>query len=314
MKKHEHSFSAFVHGRFGTTLPTLIRSERTRGWNMDPKGKVVVITGATSGLGQAAAIDLAKRGARVFVVGRDAARANETLAEIKKAGGEAELTLGDVSTVTGARKLARAILAQAPKIDVLINNAGGTFKTESKTSEGIETTFALNTLGAFVLEKELHGALSAAKGRVVNVATGFLDNFPVDVDDLVAPKKYGGTAQYGRSKQASVMMTVEQARRYEAEGVTAVSIHPGIIMGTRFGGGQPKAMQLIVGPLMRFIGLACTLEEAQRRFFVAAFGDVPNGSYLVNGKPADLPKQVKDESVRTKVYALLEKLALPQTA
>jgi NAD(P)-dependent dehydrogenase (short-subunit alcohol dehydrogenase family) len=281
---------------------------------MEPRGKIVVITGATSGLGKATAIDLARRGARVFVVGRDAARANETLEELKKTGGEGEVILGDVSTVTGARTLARAILEKAPRIDVLINNAGGTFKTESKTSEGIETTFALNTLGAFVLEKELHGALAAAKGRVVNVATGFLDNFPVEVDDLVAPKKYGGTAQYGRSKQASVMMTVEQARRYAAEGVTAVSIHPGIIMGTRFGGGQPKAMQMILGPVMRFIGLACTLEEAQRRFFVSAFGDVPNGSYLVNGKPAELPKQVKDEAVRAKVYALLEKLAAPRAA
>jgi len=281
---------------------------------VEPKGKVVVVTGATSGLGKATAIDLAKRGARVLVVGRDSARANETLEELKKAGGEGEVILGDVSTVTGARTLARAILAKAPRIDVLINNAGGTFKTESKTSEGIETTFALNTLGAFVLEKELHGALVAAKGRVVNVATGFLNNFPVDVDDLVAPKKYGGTAQYGRSKQASVMMTVEQARRYAADGVTAVSIHPGIIMGTRFGGGQPKAMQMIAGPIMRLIGLACTLEEAQRRFFVAAFGDVPNGSYIVNGKPAELPKQVKDESVRARVYALLEKLAVPGAA
>ena len=281
---------------------------------MDPKGKVVVVTGATSGLGKATAIDLAKRGARVLVVGRDAARANETLEELKQAGGAGEVILGDVSTVAGARTLARAILEKAPRIDVLINNAGGTFKTESKTSEGIETTFALNTLGAFVLEKELHGALVAAKGRVVNVATGFLNSFPVDVDDLVAPKKYGGTAQYGRSKQASVMMTVEQARRYAADGVTAVSIHPGIIMGTRFGGGQPKAMQMIAGPIMRLVGLACTLEEAQRRFFVAAFGDVPNGSYIVNGKPAELPKQVNDESVRAKVYALLEKLAVPRAA
>lgn len=129
-----------------------------------------------------------------------------------------------------------------------------------------------------------------------------------------AARRYGGTAQYGRCKQASVMMTVEQARRYAADGVTAVSIHPGIIMGTRFGGGRPKAMQMIAGPIMRLVGLACTLEEAQRRFFVAAFGDVPSGSYIVNGKPAELPKQVKDESVRAKVYALLEKLTVPQSA
>jgi hypothetical protein len=69
-----------------------------------------------------------------------------------------------------------------------------------------------------------------------------------------------------------------------------------------------------VGPLTRLIGFGCTLEEAQRRFFVAAFGDVPNGCYLVNGKPAELPKQVKEEPLRAKVYALLEKLASPRAA
>src|SRR5207253_2387286 len=133
----------------------------------------------------------------------------------------------------------------------------------------------------FVLEKELHPLLAAAKGRVVNLATGLLDSFPVDPDDLVAPKKYSGLGQYARSKQASVMMTVEQSKRFGADGVTAVSIHPGIIMGTRFGGGQPKIAQMIGGPIMRAIGFACTLEEATRRFNVAAFGDVPTGSYVV---------------------------------
>jgi NAD(P)-dependent dehydrogenase (short-subunit alcohol dehydrogenase family) len=196
---------------------------------------------------------------------------------------------------------------------VLINNAGGTFKTASTTSDGVELTFALNALGAFVLERELHPALAAAKGRVVNLATGFLNAFPLDVDDLVSPRKYSGNAQYGRSKQAVVMMTVEQAKRYAADGVTFVSLHPGIIMGTRFGGGQPRAVQLTAGPIMRLFGLACTLEEAQRRYSVAAFNDIPSGSYLVNGKPAELPKQVKDDSVRTRVYALLEKLAATAT-
>lgn len=107
------------------------------------------------------------------------------------------------------------------------------------------------------------------------------------------------------------MMSVEQSKRYAAEGVSVVSMHPGIIMGTRFGGGQPKAAQLIGGPIMRLFGLACTLKEAQRRFSVAAFGDVPSGSYLDKGKPANFPRQVKDESLRARVYTLIEKLATP---
>jgi NAD(P)-dependent dehydrogenase (short-subunit alcohol dehydrogenase family) len=276
---------------------------------MDPKGKIVVITGATSGLGQAAAIDFAKAGAKVFIVGRDGARADETLSKAKAAGGEAEIILGDVSTRAGARAVAAAIRAKAPKIDVLLNNAGGQFKSMSKTADGVETTFALNTLGAWVLEKELHPALAAAHGRVVNVATGFLDSFPVKVDELVEPKKYSSLKAYAGAKHASVMMTVEQAKRYEADGITAVSVHPGVIMGTRFGGGQPALAQAIGGPIMRAIGFACTLEEAVRRFRVACFEPVPSGSYVVKGKPDKLPKQVNDASVRGELVALLEKLS-----
>jgi NAD(P)-dependent dehydrogenase (short-subunit alcohol dehydrogenase family) len=276
---------------------------------MDPKGKVVVITGGTSGLGQAFAISVAKKGARVILVGRDEARAKQTAAEISQAGGAVEVVLGDVSTIAGAQEVAAAIRAKEKAIDVLVNNAGGQFKTETKTKDGVETTFALNTLGAFELEKQLHGLLSAAKGRVVNLATGFLNSFPVDPEQLLAPKKYSGLSVYGRAKQASVMMTVEQSKRFEKDGVAAVSMHPGVIMGTRFGGGQSKLVQAIAGPLMRGIGFGCTLDEAVRRFEVAAFGDIPNGSYLVNGKPAPLPKQVNDAAVRAQVYGLLERLS-----
>jgi NAD(P)-dependent dehydrogenase (short-subunit alcohol dehydrogenase family) len=276
---------------------------------MDPKDKVVVVTGATSGLGQAAAIDFAKAGARVYIVGRDAARAQETLTQVKAAGGQGEVILGDVSTREGVHAVAASILAKTSKVDVLLNNAGGTFKTQTQTADGVEMTFALNTLGAYLLEKELHGALVAAKGRVVNVATGLLNHFPLVPDELPAPKKFSGFNQYGRCKLASVMMTMEQSKRFAAEGVTALSVHPGIIMGTRFGGGQPSAVQTIFGPLMRGIGVACSLEEAVRRFRAACFNDLPSGSYVVEGVVGAVPKQAQDEQVRSQVIAVLERLA-----
>jgi NAD(P)-dependent dehydrogenase (short-subunit alcohol dehydrogenase family) len=273
---------------------------------MDLQGKTVVVTGATSGLGQAAAIDFAKSGAKVLLVGRDTERAKETQAQ---AGPNSEVILGDVSTRAGVKAVAQAILGKTTKIDVLLNNAGGQFKTMTKTADGIETTFAVNTFGAFLLERELHGALAAAKGRVVNVVTGFLNSFPVDPDDLADPKAFKSLAAYARAKHASVMMTVEQAKRFERDVIRVTSVHPGIIMGTRFGGGQPKIAQAIGGPIMRAIGMAATLEEAVRRFRVACFEDVPSGSYLVKGAVAPLPKQVNEQPVREKVFGLLEKLA-----
>src|SRR4051812_15064867 len=112
---------------------------------MNPTGKTVVITGATSGLGQAAAIHFAKLGAHVFVVGRDAARAEETRAA---AGPNAEVVLGDVSTRAGVQAVATAILAKSSTVDVLLNNAGGQFSTLTTTADNVEATFALNTLGA----------------------------------------------------------------------------------------------------------------------------------------------------------------------
>lgn len=282
---------------------------------IDPKGKIVVVTGATSGLGQAFALDIAKRGAIVALAGRDAARANATRDEIVKAGGTADVFLGDVSTVGGAKALAKSLLAKHPKIDLLVNNAGGTFKKREQNADGVERTFALNALGSWVLERELHGALSAAKGRVVNVATGFLNSYPVVIGELTTgPRKYSGFTAYGRAKQAVVMMTVEQAERYRKDGVTVVSMTPGIVMGTRFGGGQPKLMQAIAGPIMRAIGIACTLEEAQRRFRVAAFDEVLSGAYLVKGKPADLPKPAREPQTRRAVVELLENLTARRAA
>lgn len=273
-------------------------------------GRRVLVSGAGSGIGKGIAFLMARLGARLIICGRKPEALEETATWLRKLGSPEVLVVpASIRDPDAVASLMDTVWERFGGLDVLINNAGGQFKTMTKTSDGIETTFALNTLGAWTLERELHGAIAAAKGRVVNVATGFLDSFPVDVDDLVAPKKYKSIAQYGRTKQASVMMTVEQAKRYESEGVKAVSIHPGIIMGTRFNGGQPKAMQMIAGPIMRAIGIACTLDEAQRRFRVAAFGDVPNGSYLVNGAPAPLPKQVNDGAVRTRVVQLLEKLS-----
>ncbi|MFT3841071.1 MAG: SDR family NAD(P)-dependent oxidoreductase [Myxococcaceae bacterium] len=273
---------------------------------MDLKGKVVVVTGATSGLGQAFAVDVSKSGAKVFLIGRDEKRAQETKAQCAP---DAEVIIGDVSTRAGVHALAEKILAKTDKIDVLVNNAGGQWKEQSKTADGIETTFAVNTVSAFLLEKQLHGALSKAKGRVVNLVTGFLNNFPVVPDQLVSPTQYKSLAIYGRAKHAGVMMTVEQAKRFATDGVTAQALHPGIILGTRFGGGQPALMQAIAGPIMRGIGMACTLDEAVRRFKVAAFDPIPNGSYVVNGKPTKLPKQSEDAAVRAKVMSILDGFA-----
>lgn len=281
---------------------------------MDISGKTVVVTGATSGLGQAAAIDFAQSGADVVIVGRDAERARETAERARSRGGAAPtIVLADLTTRAGVRSAAAAILERARTVDVLVNNAGGTFPDLGFTADGLERTFALNTLAPYLLERELHGALRTAMGRVVNVTTGLLDWFPVNVAELPSGRRFSSMGQYGRSKLASVMMSVEQAARFAPEGLTFVALHPGVIMGTRFGGGQPEILQAVAGPIMRAVGFACTLGEAVRRFRVACFDDVQSGTYLVRGRPAPLPKQARSPEVRQELVALLEKLAVEQS-
>src|SRR5207253_7427719 len=141
-----------------------------------------------------------KQGAHVLVVGRDPQRAEETANAIRAVNGKVDVILGDVATRAGAAKVGDAILAKTDRIDVLLNNAGGQFKERKLTIDGVEMTFALNVLGAYILEKKLHAALAKGKGRVVNLATGFLNSFPVDVTDVaVRAKKFGGLNQYGQA-------------------------------------------------------------------------------------------------------------------
>lgn len=278
---------------------------------MDPRGATVVVTGASSGLGEATAVALAAAGARVLVVGRDPARTASTARRCRDAGGQAEVILGDVSTRSGVAAVGDGVLQHTERVDVLINNAGGVFPQLTHTADGVESTLALNTLGYLLLERALHPALVQAKGRVVNTATGFLDSFPITPSELLAPKAYSGFNQYGYAKLATVMLTVEQAERFAADGVTCTSLWPGIVMGTRFGGASapPALLQRMMGPLLRLVGWGATLAQSAAMYRAAAFDDVPSGSYLVRGRVAPLPLQAQDPVLRKQVVAMIDGLA-----
>src|SRR4051812_3753305 len=196
--------------------------------------KTAVITGATSGLGAAAAVALAKAGWRVLLVGRDAARGAEVATQAKAAGGEAEFLSADLMSLADVRRLAREIRSRAPALDLLVNNAGGTFGPKQLTVDGIERTFALNVAAPFALTEALVEPLAAAKGRVLNVVTGVPKGAKTTLDQLTGDKSSAGMQSYIRSKLALLMLTIEQQRRYGARGITAVSLHPGVIPNTGF--------------------------------------------------------------------------------
>ena len=201
------------------------------------KGKTIVATGATSGIGEAAVLELAGMGARIVFVARDEARAQATMRklEAKAPGLGHRVHLADLSSMAETRRVGAAIAASEPRIDVLINNAGAMFAERRVTPEGLELTFALNHMAYFVLTAGAARRLVAsAPARIVSTSSNAHQGASLDFDDLQSAKGYGGFKVYGRSKLANILFTRELARRLAGTGVTANCLHPGVV-ATRFG-------------------------------------------------------------------------------
>jgi NAD(P)-dependent dehydrogenase (short-subunit alcohol dehydrogenase family) len=201
------------------------------------QGKTVVITGATSGIGQVAAEQLARRGARIVLIARDSSRAAATLERLRSSSPGIDHTfhLADLSLVSETKRLAATIKEQERRIDVLINNAGALFGRREVTKEGLERTFATNHMSYFALTWGLLDRLAASKpARVINTASAAHTSAVLDFDDLQGERYFTAFAAYSQSKLCNILFTKELARRTKAVGVTANCLHPGFV-ATRFG-------------------------------------------------------------------------------
>jgi retinol dehydrogenase 12 len=201
------------------------------------RGKTVVITGATSGIGQVAAERLAAMGARIVQVARDKTRGEAAVKRLRACGPGVEHTIhyADLSLLSAVKRAAAQITATEPRIDVLINNAGAVFSKRLETEDGLERTFALNHMSYFVLTLGLLERLKAsAPARVINTSSDAHRGMRLDFDDLQSARKYSGFPVYGRTKLANILFTRELARRLNGSGVTANAFHPGFV-STRFG-------------------------------------------------------------------------------
>jgi len=187
---------------------------------------VVVLTGATRGIGRAAAIELARRGADVALVGRDPERVTSVAEEATAAGGGGQVHghVADLALMSNVRVLAEEIRRRYEHIDVLANNAGALFASRKETPEGFEQTFALNHLAPFLLTNLLRDRL--AGGRVVTTASGAHQSARLDLDDLHSEKSYSARV-YGTSKLCNILFTRELARR--APELRANCFHPGVV-------------------------------------------------------------------------------------
>lgn len=194
------------------------------------KGKVCVVTGATSGIGRATAFALARRGATVVAVARDRARGEALVAELQADSGNdaVELLEADLAVQSSIRRAAAELAERHPAIDVLINQAGLVMRERVLTEDGIETVFAVNHLAYFLLTTLLLPQLKAAKAARVIVGTGGIYGAgDIAFDDLSGEKKYGWFPTLAQSKLANVLFTYELARRLEGTNVTVNCFHPG---------------------------------------------------------------------------------------
>jgi retinol dehydrogenase 14 len=202
--------------------------------------RVVVVTGASSGIGAAAAVELAERGATVVPVGRDRARLEEVAAQV---GGEPVQT--DFASLAGVRRLAEELLDRHPRIDVLVNNAGLVARRRTLTEDGYEMTFAVNHLAPFLLTNLLLERLrTSAPARVVTTSSGAHGGGRLDFDDLQGERSWSMMRAYGTSKLANILFTRELAMREDPAVLTANCLHPGVI-NTRLGRGAGPFAGLI---------------------------------------------------------------------
>jgi NAD(P)-dependent dehydrogenase (short-subunit alcohol dehydrogenase family) len=275
----------------------------TTSW--DIRGKTVLVTGASSGIGLEASVALARRGARVVMVGRDPTRTAVSAADVaaRAASNEVSSLVCDFSSQAAIRALAQAVRARLDRLDVLVNNAGGVHKSRRLTVDGIEATFAVNHLGYFLLTNLLLDlVVKSAPARIVTVASGAHRRGTLDFDDLGLERGYSIMRAYARSKLANVLFAAELARRLAGTGVTSNSLHPGSV-DTNIWSGVPLWAKPLIQVAFRPFFIKAELGAAR----VVQLATSPElegvtGKYFEDGAPVLPAPLARDEALARRLW------------
>jgi NAD(P)-dependent dehydrogenase (short-subunit alcohol dehydrogenase family) len=270
-------------------------------------GKTVVITGATSGIGEAAALALAAKGARIVFVARDEAKASDLTGRLVRANPDAahDHVIGELSTLAGMRAAGEALALKAPRIDVLANNAGAIFDHREVTVDGLEKTFAVNHMAYFVITHHLAPCLDPAGARIVSTSSMAHGFGRLDFDDLQSEKKYSAMGAYGVSKLCNILFTRELARRLAGRNVAVNCFHPGGV-NTGFGSntkGLLKGVFGLIGPLM-----LTPAKGADTLIWLASAPEAEqfSGGYFVRRKLTEPSAAGRDDAAAAELWAVSE--------
>ena len=274
-------------------------------------GKTCIVTGANSGIGKETALGLAQMGARVVMVCRNAEKGKVALEDIRRESGssQVDLLIADMSSQASVRALAEQIRQKYPRLDVLVNNAGGAALAVTLSADGIEMTLATNHLGPALLTLLLLELLKAsAPSRIVNVSSSEAQSpARLDMNDLqFERRKYGGIAAYRQSKLLMNTFTFELARRLAGTGVTANCLHPGAV-ATNIWSAIP------IGKLIIAVGKPFMLNSKQGAavsLYLATSPEVAqvSGEYFVKSTPAKSNPLSRDPKVMAEVWLCTGKM------
>ena len=272
--------------------------------------RIVLITGATSGIGKETARALVQKGFQVIVVGRNQAKLERTVRELEGISQDASVValVCDLSSQESIRQLSQDIHAEYDHIDVLINNAGLIIAPRQTTVDGLEYTFALNHLGYFLLTGLLLDLLKAGKsGRIINVSSRAHQGGHIHFDDLMLEKSYSAMKAYSQSKLANVLFTYELGRKLKGTGITVNCLHPGAVR-SNFGMELPGLMKVIMLIARPF--LISSRKGAITPIYLASSPEVEDvtGKYFVKKHVVQSSPESYDEDIARRLWEVSEEL------
>lgn len=267
---------------------------------------ICLITGATDGVGRATAAELARKGFTVVLAARNAAKAEAVKAEIAAATGnhDLDIVIGDLASLTQVRQLAEAFKLKYPRLDVLINNAGIFVPARNVTEDGLETTFQVNYLSAFLLTQLLLAELEKSEqGRIINLSSSIYTLGKFDPRNLQGEEHFSGIGAYSASKLFMLLFSIEHARRLRGSPITANAVHPGVVrtpmLATASGLFRIIAYLALPFAISPQKGAATSVHLASSPEAAAA-----SGLYFANRRPLKVKSKFNTDEARNQLWQL----------